>query len=211
MSGLNHAASISAAYASSDALPHPHARLASDRWLAFTGWESNPLDSIEKFLSVTSNFLLSQVYPGANTNLADAPVGDREVPAIQFIGVNRMRFASNFGSALRVGVLALPACAGCGHPSAPAPRPPQVEVANVVQQDVRLSSEWIATLDGYVNAQIQPQVTGYLIQQTYNEGSFVQKNDVLFEIDPRPFQAALDRSEERRVGKECRSRGSPYH
>jgi hypothetical protein len=65
MSRLNHAASISAAYASSDALPHPHARLASDRWLAFTGWESNPLDSIEKFLSVTSNFLLSQVYPGA--------------------------------------------------------------------------------------------------------------------------------------------------
>jgi RND family efflux transporter MFP subunit len=105
-----------------------------------------------------------------------------------------MRFASNFGSALRVGVLALPACAGCGHPSAPAPRPPQVEVANVVQQDVRLSSEWIATLDGYVNAQIQPQVTGYLIQQTYHEGSFVQKNDVLFEIDPRPFQAALDQA-----------------
>jgi hypothetical protein len=69
MSGLNHAASISAAYASSDALPHPHARLASGRWLAFPGWESNPLDSIEKFLSVTSNFLLSQVYPGANTNL----------------------------------------------------------------------------------------------------------------------------------------------
>ena len=51
--------------ASSDALPHPHARLASGWWLAFTGWESNPLDSIEKFLPVTSNFLLSQVYPGA--------------------------------------------------------------------------------------------------------------------------------------------------
>ncbi len=66
MSGLNHAASISAAYASSDALPHPHARLASGRWLAFAGWESNPLDSIEKFLFVTSNFLLSQAYPGAS-------------------------------------------------------------------------------------------------------------------------------------------------
>jgi hypothetical protein len=65
MSRLNHAASISAAYASSDALPHPHARLASGRWLAFAGWESNPLDSIEKFPSVTSNFLHSQVYPGA--------------------------------------------------------------------------------------------------------------------------------------------------
>ena len=59
MSGFNYAASISAAYASSDALPHPHARLASGRWLAFTGWESNPLDSIEKFLSVTSDFRLT--------------------------------------------------------------------------------------------------------------------------------------------------------
>src|ERR1700735_299455 len=66
MSGFNYAASISAAYASSDALPHPHARLASGRWLAFTGWESNPLDSIEKFLPVTSDFLLSQAYPGAS-------------------------------------------------------------------------------------------------------------------------------------------------
>ena len=71
MSRLNHAASISTAYASSNALPHPHARLASGRWLAFTGWESNPLDSIEKFLSVTSNFLLSQAYPGATINVLD--------------------------------------------------------------------------------------------------------------------------------------------
>jgi hypothetical protein len=58
MSGFNYAASISAAYASSDALPHPHARLASGWWLAFTGWESNPLDSIESFcpLHRTSSF-----------------------------------------------------------------------------------------------------------------------------------------------------------
>src|ERR1700733_7117460 len=69
MSGFNYAASISAAYASSDALPHPHARLASGRWLAFSGWESNPLDSIDKFPSVTSNFLPSQVYPGASIDL----------------------------------------------------------------------------------------------------------------------------------------------
>jgi hypothetical protein len=66
MSGFNYAASISAAYASSDALPHPHARLSSGRWLAFTGWESNPLDSIEKFLPVTPDLLLSQAYPGAS-------------------------------------------------------------------------------------------------------------------------------------------------
>jgi RND family efflux transporter MFP subunit len=59
---------------------------------------------------------------------------------------------------------------------------------------VRISSEWVATLDGYVNAQIQPQVTGYLIKQDYREGSYVHKDDVLFEIDPRPFQAALDQA-----------------
>ena len=55
-------------------------------------------------------------------------------------------------------------------------------------------SEWVATLDGYVNAQIQPQVTGYIIQQTYKEGSFVRKGQVLFQIDPRPFQALLDQA-----------------
>jgi membrane fusion protein (multidrug efflux system) len=55
-------------------------------------------------------------------------------------------------------------------------------------------SEWVATLDGYVNAQVRPQVSGYIIKQDYKEGSLVRKGDVLFEIDPRPFQAALDRA-----------------
>ena len=65
ISRLNHAASVSAAYASSRALPHAHARLASGWWLAFAGRESNPLDSFEKFPSATSDFLLPQAYPGA--------------------------------------------------------------------------------------------------------------------------------------------------
>jgi membrane fusion protein (multidrug efflux system) len=69
-----------------------------------------------------------------------------------------------------------------------------VQVARVVQRDVSIYSEWVATLDGYVNAQIQPQVNGYLIKQDYREGSFVHKDDVLFEIDPRPFQAVLDQA-----------------
>jgi membrane fusion protein (multidrug efflux system) len=69
-----------------------------------------------------------------------------------------------------------------------------VQVARVVQKDVSIYSEWVATLDGYVNAQIQPQVSGYLIKQDYAEGSFVHKDDVLFEIDPRPFQAVLDQA-----------------
>lgn len=84
---------------------------------------------------------------------------------------------------------------GCNQKAASAASsPPEVEVAKVTQRDVRISSEWVATLDGYVNAQIQPQVTGYLIKQDYREGSFVNKGDVLFEIDPRPFQATLDQA-----------------
>jgi membrane fusion protein (multidrug efflux system) len=60
--------------------------------------------------------------------------------------------------------------------------------------DLPVYSEWVATLDGYVNAQIQPQVSGYLIRQNYQEGTYVHKGDVLFEIDPRPFQAVLDQA-----------------
>ena len=83
--------------------------------------------------------------------------------------------------------------AGCESPKAASPVPsPEVEVASVVQKDVSIYSEWVATLDGYVNAQIQPQVTGYVIRQTYKEGSFVHKGQILFQIDPRPFQALLD-------------------
>lgn len=72
--------------------------------------------------------------------------------------------------------------------------PPEVSVVAVTQEDVPVTGSWIATLDGFTNAQIQPQVTGYVIRQTYREGSFVHKDDVLFEIDPRPFQAALDQA-----------------
>jgi RND family efflux transporter MFP subunit len=85
--------------------------------------------------------------------------------------------------------------AGCGSPKAASPLPsPEVEVASVVQKDVPIYSEWVATLDGYVNAQIQPQVTGYLIRQMYKEGSFVRKGQILFQIDPRPLQALLDQA-----------------
>ena len=69
-----------------------------------------------------------------------------------------------------------------------------MQVSTATQQDVPLTGEWVATTDGYVNAQIQPQVSGYLIRQDYKEGSEVHKGQVLFEIDPRPFQAALDQA-----------------
>jgi membrane fusion protein (multidrug efflux system) len=72
--------------------------------------------------------------------------------------------------------------------------PPDVSFVDVKQQDVPVTGSWVGTLDGYTNAQIQPQVSGYIIKQDYREGAFVHKDDVLFEIDPRPFQAALDQA-----------------
>jgi RND family efflux transporter MFP subunit len=86
--------------------------------------------------------------------------------------------------------------AGCerGLASAPAPPPDVVEVTTVIQKDVPLEGEWVGTLQGYVNAQIEPQVNGYLTRQDYKEGGLVRKGQVLFEIDPRPFQAALDQA-----------------
>jgi len=69
-----------------------------------------------------------------------------------------------------------------------------VSVVKVRQADVPLTGSWVGTLDGYVNAQIQPQVGGYLVRQNYREGAPVAKDQVLFEIDPRPFQAAVDQA-----------------
>ena len=75
-----------------------------------------------------------------------------------------------------------------------APRPIEVQVVQVAQQSVPVYSEWIGTTDGLVNAEIKAQVTGYLLSQNYKEGSFVTKGQLLFEIDPRPFQAELDQA-----------------
>src|ERR1700682_6356972 len=84
---------------------------------------------------------------------------------------------------------------GCNRGRAATAAPtPEVEVTTVEQRDVPVYSEWVATLDGYVNAQIRPQCSGYIIRQNYKEGSLVHEGQVLFEIDPRPFQATLDRS-----------------
>jgi RND family efflux transporter MFP subunit len=72
--------------------------------------------------------------------------------------------------------------------------PPSVEVLQVVQKDVPITREWVATLDGLVNAQIRAQVSGILLRQNYTDGAFLRKGTPLFEIDPRPFQAALDQA-----------------
>ncbi len=86
--------------------------------------------------------------------------------------------------------------AGCAAkaPAAPAPQALPVTVVQLEPTDVPVTGEWVGTLDGYVNAQIQPQASGYLIKQNYREGAQVSKGQVLFEIDPRPFQAALDQA-----------------
>jgi membrane fusion protein (multidrug efflux system) len=72
---------------------------------------------------------------------------------------------------------------------------PDVEVVKVEQKDVPIYGEWIGTLDGLTNADVRAQVTGYIMRQGYQEGAFVKKGQLLFEIDPRPFQAALDQTE----------------
>jgi RND family efflux transporter MFP subunit len=85
---------------------------------------------------------------------------------------------------------------GCGRISAGAaePTPPEVEVVALEQKDIPIYREWIGTLDGLVNAAIRSQVTGYLLTQDYPEGSFVRKGQLLFQIDPRPLQAAADQA-----------------
>jgi RND family efflux transporter MFP subunit len=81
--------------------------------------------------------------------------------------------------------------------AAAAPKPLEVLVAGVQQEDVPLYREWIGTLDGFVNAEIKAQVSGYLVKQEYTEGSSVRQGQLLFQIDPRPFQADLDQAQGR--------------
>ena len=84
--------------------------------------------------------------------------------------------------------------AGCRKEQKESPSPPIVEVTEVIQKDVPIVRERVGTTDGLVNATIRAQVTGYLSKQNYTEGDLVKKGQVLFEIDPRPFQAALDQA-----------------
>jgi RND family efflux transporter MFP subunit len=86
------------------------------------------------------------------------------------------------------------ALAGCEAKQQAATAPPTVEFSMVVQKDVPITKEWVATLDGLVNAQVRAQIKGLLIKQNYANGAFVSKGAPLFEIDPRPFQAALDQA-----------------
>src|SRR5215469_8384835 len=91
-------------------------------------------------------------------------------------------------------IVASLALVGCEKEQAAPPPPPEVEVVEVGQRDVPIRRDWVGTFDGKVNAQIHAQVTGYLLKQNYNNGDFVRKGALLFQIDPRPFQAALDQA-----------------
>ncbi|HXJ37553.1 MAG TPA: efflux RND transporter periplasmic adaptor subunit [Candidatus Eisenbacteria bacterium] len=84
------------------------------------------------------------------------------------------------------------AAAGCGSKEPAAPPPPEVLVIDVAQRDVPVYGEWVGTTDGYINAQIRAKVQGYLLTKAYQEGSLVKAGDVLFQLDPRQYQAALD-------------------
>jgi RND family efflux transporter MFP subunit len=94
-------------------------------------------------------------------------------------------------------VLALIVGAGCTSKTAQGAQPgtSDVEVVQVQKEDVPIYAEWIGTLDGLVNADVRAQVTGYLLKQGYQEGAFVEQGQLLFQIDPRPFQAALDQAQ----------------
>lgn len=108
-----------------------------------------------------------------------------------------------FARTFRLAAVCLAAClgalsiAGCRKEEtvqAPPP-PPEVEVVAAQTRDVPILAEWIGVADGLVNAKIRAQVGGYLLRQNYKEGSLVKKGDLLFEIDPRPFVAALAKAE----------------
>ena len=106
-----------------------------------------------------------------------------------------MPLSLNSARLLSAGTVAL-FCFGCREKQQAKPPPvPLVEVATVTQADVPIYHEWIGVLDGLVNAQIRAQVTGYLLTQNYREGDPIKKGDLLFEIDPRPFKAALDQAQ----------------
>ncbi len=97
------------------------------------------------------------------------------------------------------GLLLIGVIVGAIYPKHVSGAPPsallEVQVVQVEKKDVPIFGEWIGTLDGFTNADVKAQVTGYIMHQGYQEGAFVKKGQLLFEIDPRPFQAALDQAQ----------------
>jgi RND family efflux transporter MFP subunit len=110
-------------------------------------------------------------------------------------GVARVLRGARSCVALFVVVAVSSYLAACQEKAAPvAAPPPEVLVTPVVQQDVPITSEWVGTTEGYINAQITAKVKGYLLSRDYREGALVKKGDLLFQIDPRQYQAELDQA-----------------
>jgi membrane fusion protein (multidrug efflux system) len=119
--------------------------------------------------------------------------------SVAMLNINALRHAPHAGArrrtAIVVACMAMLMMTACEKAAPPPPPPPVVEVMNVIQRDVPIHNEWIGALDGDVNATIRPQVTGYLVRQNYREGDAVRKGQVLFEIDPSTFKAAVDQAQ----------------
>lgn len=155
------------------------------------GWEeSEPIpfavyETTKKHAATISNG------DGCNIRSTGGDMRNRE-KNLQFS--HRVRHAA--GLVVLLGMVAIPlVTGGCQKgEKAKAPQTPTVEVAAVVQKDVPIYDEWVGALDGSINAVIRPQVTGYLISQNYREGMQVNKGQILFEIDPRTFQNALNQA-----------------
>jgi membrane fusion protein (multidrug efflux system) len=111
--------------------------------------------------------------------------------------MRRAVYSGKFAWAAGIMSIATLITSGCSNAtSAAAPAAvPEVDVVRAEQRDVPIYREWIGTLDGMVNAAIKAEVTGYLLTQNYTEGSFVRKGQLLFRIDPRPFEAVRDQAQ----------------
>ena len=122
-----------------------------------------------------------------------APVSRPSTPHLQERGSNNPQPNRALRNVVIAGVF-LGILGGCAqqNKAATPPAAPEVTVATVIQQDVPIYDEWVAQLNGPVNAEITPKVQGYLLRQAYKNGFFVKKGQLLFELDPRPYEAARD-------------------
>src|SRR5260370_35819998 len=106
-----------------------------------------------------------------------------------FLAINRCLLVSLLGLSIW--------SVGCFRKAASVSKAPVVYIASPLQRDLSIYSDWIGTMVGFVDAQIHSQVTGYLLSQNYKEGSLFKKGDLLFQVDPRPFQALVDQARAR--------------
>jgi membrane fusion protein (multidrug efflux system) len=137
----------------------------------------------------------SQVYPEEKTTPMQVVDHSRSPATAQRAASFRQGTPAVCAGAVLALLATVTGCASHGGASPPPPQQaPGVVVATVQQKDVPIFGQWVGTLDGYTNANIQPQVSGYLIKQDYREGSIVHTGQILFEIDPRPWQATLDQA-----------------